>query len=166
MLDSGSTSPHSPLNLIVAYARDRVIGDGNGMPWHYPADLRHFKQVTMGHALIFGRTTWQGMGRILPGRRCLVISRDPDYHPRAAEAASSLESAIAAARRSDAEPFIAGGAEVYRQALPLVTRLYLTEIDASHPGPVRFPAVNEHAWRETDRRADGLLTFRILERAQ
>jgi dihydrofolate reductase len=155
-----------PLALIVAYAvPGRVIGDGERMPWHHPEDLRHFRAVTTGHAVIMGRRTWASIGRPLPNRRCLVLSRDPGFRADGAEAFPDLAAAIAAARAGgDACPLVIGGGTVYAQALPLATVLHLTEVHEAHAGSVVFPAIDETAWTETARRAAGPLVFRTLAR--
>lgn len=155
-----------PLNLMVAYARDRVIGRGGRLPWHHPEDLRHFRDTTMGHAVIHGRRSYESLGRPLPGRRNIVVTRRPDYEAPGCEVVNDLDAAIAAARASDPEPFVLGGEEIYRQALPLVTRMYLTEIDEAHEGDTFFPEFDEAEWREVDRRESGPLVFRTLERRE
>lgn len=157
--------PRPPLNLMIAYDRQRVIGRDGGLPWHHPADLAHFKRTTMGHAIIHGRRSYEDFGRPLPGRRNIVVTRQTGYRAPGCEVAHGLDDAIAMARTSDAEPFILGGAAIYRLALPLVTRMYLTEIDAEHDGDTFFPPVDESEWVEVERRVDGVLTFRTLERA-
>lgn len=153
-----------PLALVVAMAESGVIGRDGGLPWHEPADLRHFKAVTLGHAVIMGRTTWTSIGRPLPGRRNLVLSRTPGFAPGGAEVFADLAAAIAAARvGGDEEPRVIGGASVYRQALPLATRVLLTEIALHVEGDTTFPALGPE-WRESERRTDGRLTFRTLVR--
>jgi dihydrofolate reductase len=154
------------LAIVVAYAvPGRVIGDGERMPWHYPADLRHFRAVTTGHAVIMGRRTWASIGRPLPGRRNLVLSRDPTFAAAGAEVVADLPTAIAAARvGGDVCPMVIGGGTVYAQALPLATILHLTEVHAAHAGGVVFPEFDEASWREVARRHDGVLVFRELRR--
>lgn len=153
------------LAAIVAYARGRVIGRGNQLPWHHPADLAHFKAMTLSHAVIHGRRSFESIGRPLPRRRNIVLTRDRHWSAAGVEVAHDLEAAIALARESDPEPFILGGAEVYALALPLLTRLELTEIDEDHPGDAFFPAIDETAWYEHARRVEGVLCFRTLLRA-
>ena len=152
------------LALVVAYAvPGRVIGDGERMPWHHPADLRHFRAVTSGHAVIMGRRTWASIGRPLPMRRNLVLSRDPGFRADGVEVYGDLASAIAAARSGgDACPMVIGGGTVYAQALDLATVLHLTEVQAVHAGSVRFPALDESVWTEVARSLDGCLVFREL----
>lgn len=153
-----------PLALIVAYDQGRVIGNRGRMPWRYPEDLKHFRRVTMGRAIIVGRVNYLDIGRPLPGRTTVVLTRDPAWRADGVLVAHDLAEAIALARRHDPEPFIAGGAQVYEQALPLCTRLHLTEIAARHEGDVFFPALPADHWRDVSRRIEGPLTFRILER--
>lgn len=154
------------LALIVAYAvPGRVIGDGECMPWHHPADLKHFRAITTGHAVIMGRKTWASIGRPLPQRRNLVLSRDPTFRVDGAEVFADLLAAIAAARAGgDTCPMVIGGGTVYAQALPLATVLHLTEVHEPHAGSVRFPDLDEHGWTETARRTDPPLVFRELRR--
>lgn len=155
------------LALIVAYAvPGRVIGDGERMPWHHPADLKHFRAVTTGHAVIMGRKTWASIGRPLPKRRNLVLSRDATFRADGAEVFADLTAAIAAARAGgDACPMVIGGGTVYAQALPLATVLHLTEVHEVHAGSVRFPDLDEAHWTETTRRSDPPLVFRELRRS-
>ena len=154
------------LALIVAYAvPGRVIGDGERMPWHHAADLRHFRAITTGHAVIMGRRTWASIGRPLPQRRNVVLSRDPHFRADGAEVFADLAAAIAAARAGgDACPMVIGGGTVYAQALPLATVLHLTEVHEAHAGSVRFPDVDERDWTETARRSEPPLVFRELRR--
>lgn len=149
----------SILSLIAAMDRQRLIGRNNALPWRLPEDLRHFKATTLGRPVIMGRKTWESLGRPLPGRRNIVVSRNTAYRPDGGELAASLEAALALAGDAE-EVFVIGGAELYRQALPLAQRLYLTEIDASHTGDAWFPAFAADEWQETAREehanADGL----------
>ena len=163
---SGHASPGSDLALIVAYARNRVIGRDGAMPWHYRDDLQHFKRVTLGHPILMGRRTYESIGRSLPGRRNLVLTRQAGYTAEGCEVFSSLEDALSAARRTDDLPFVIGGAALYRLALPQVTHLYLTEIQEEVQGDTYFPEIDEQAWQETERSqgAEGMLVFRTLVR--
>ncbi len=158
--------PPAPLALVVAYAvPGRVIGDGERMPWHHSEDLKHFRAVTTGHAVIMGRRTWASIGRPLPKRRNIVLSRDASFRADGAEVFADLDAAIAAARAGgDPCPMIIGGGTIYAQALPLATVLHLTEVHEAHAGSVTFPAIDEAAWQETARNASGVLVFRTLER--
>jgi len=155
-----------PLSLIVAYDRRRCIGRDGQLPWHHSEDLKHFKRTTMGHAIIHGRKSYESVGKPLPGRRNIVVTRQQDYRAPGCEVAHDLDNAIALARQEDDEPFVLGGAEIYRQALPRITRMYLTEIDEEHAGDTFFPDVDESQWREVERRESGPLVFRTLERVR
>jgi dihydrofolate reductase len=136
------------ISIIAAVAEGGVIGQEGGLPWQLPADLRHFRRLTMGHHLILGRRTWESVGRALPGRRILVVSRRDLELPAGVGRAPSLETALATARASgEEEVFIGGGAEIYRQALPLTDRLYFTRINAQFPGDTFFPAYDPSRWR-------------------
>lgn len=156
------------LALIVAQARDGVIGKDGRLPWDEPEDLAHFKRVTMGHAILMGRKTFESIGRALPGRRNIVLSRDPDFTAEGCEVYADFEAALAAARETDACPFVIGGAGLYELALPRASIVYLTEIDADVEGDTYFPALEDAEWVEDDHRrsADGRLGFRILRRRQ
>ncbi|MEM1415034.1 MAG: dihydrofolate reductase [Myxococcota bacterium] len=158
-----------PLALIVAVGRDGIIGQSGGrfgLPWHLPEDLRRFKRLTTGHAMIMGRTTHEAIGRPLPKRRNVVLTRDASRSFPGAERAGSLEEALRIAREDDAMPFVIGGAAVYEAALPLATHLFLTEVDRPTEGDVRFPAYDASAFVERLREpgeTPGVL-FRELER--
>ncbi|MDP3514406.1 MAG: dihydrofolate reductase [Sulfuritalea sp.] len=146
------------LTLIAAVARNGVIGIDNRLPWHLPADLKHFKELTLSHAVIMGRKTWESLPakfRPLPGRRNIVVSRDAGYRAEGAVVALSLPAALAAAGEgeSDGEAFLIGGAQLYATALPLADRLQLTEIDASFEGDTWFPAIDPGLWHEVGRQA-------------
>jgi dihydrofolate reductase len=141
-----------PLTLIAALAKNGVIGIANKLPWHLPEDLQHFKALTTGQAVIMGRKTWESLPpkfRPLPGRHNIVVTRDGGYVADGATVVHSLEEAAAAAGESTA--FVIGGAELYRQALPLCGRLELTEIDADFAGDAHFPDFDRAAWREVAR---------------
>ena len=130
-------------------AKNRVIGLDNALPWRLPEDLKRFKALTLGHPIIMGRKTWASLGRPLPGRSNIVISRDAAFVADGATVAHSLQEAIADAALSGTdEIFIIGGAEIYRQALPLARRLQLTEIDRDFAGDVHFPAFDPQQWLE------------------
>lgn len=157
--------PLAPLALIVCYAKaNRVIGADGQIPWHEPEDLAHFKRTTMGHAIIQGRRSYQAIGRPLPGRRNILVSRNPDFVAPGCEVAHSLAAAITRARETDSQPFICGGEGLYTEALDLVTRCYLTEIDIAIDGDARFPPLDENDFVETDRRQAGRCLYRVLER--
>ena len=147
-----------PLAMVAAMARNRVIGNAGQLPWHEPADLAHFKRTTTGHAVIMGRKTWESLGRPLPKRRNLVVTRQPSFIATGAEVFADLTQAIAAARTTDPEPMIIGGGEIYTLALPLATRIELTEIDAEPIGDAYFPVLGSE-WVIAESRQDGACTF-------
>lgn len=139
-------------------AANRVIGIDNRLPWRLPADLQHFKQLTLGHHILMGRKTWESLPGRLPGRPHVVISRDPAYRAEGAQVVHSLEAALAACGDDD-EVFFIGGENLYRQALGLAGRLYLTEIQQDFAGDAHFPEFDRALWRESSREcheADGL----------
>lgn len=159
-----------PLAAVVAVARNGCIGKAGGhlgLPWHIPEDLKHFKALTTGHAVIFGRKTYDTIGRPLPNRRILVVSGDAGYRPAGVEVFADLEAAVAAARAGgDPEPRIGGGATIYAQALPWLTTLYLTEVAEPFEGDTFFPALAAGEWTEVERRAgeDPRVAFVTLRR--
>jgi len=136
--------------LIAAVASNGVIGAGNRLPWHLPEDLRHFRALTSGHTVVMGRKTWESIGRPLPNRQNIVVSRQAALRLDGASLAHSLEEALSMADRPD-PVFVIGGEALYRSALPLAAVLYLTEIERDFDGDARFPAFERVAWRETDR---------------
>ncbi|MDR3493052.1 MAG: dihydrofolate reductase [Ancalomicrobiaceae bacterium] len=144
------------LVIVVAYARNRVIGRDGGLPWHLSCDLKHFKAVTMGRPMIMGRKTFQSIGRLLPGRTSVVVTRDPGFSCPGALVAASIEQAIAAARQVAArdgvdEVMVTGGGEIYAQALPLAGRVVATEVDLDAEGSVLFPPLDPAVWLEAAR---------------
>lgn len=136
------------LEMIVAHAENGVIGNAGTMPWHIPEDLKHFKTVTTGAAVIMGRKTFDSIGRALPKRRNIVITRQPDYVAAGCTVVPSLEEALKAAA-TEARVFILGGGEIYRRALPLADRLWITEIAAAPEGDTTFPTLNPADWETT-----------------
>jgi len=141
------------ISLIAALASNRTIGKDNELLWHLPEDMRHFRETTRGKPVIMGRKTWESLPesfRPLPGRHNIVVSRDPAYQASGATLASSLADAVAQAADAD-EVFVIGGAQLYRQALPLASRLYLTEIEQDFDGDVFFPEVPPQDWEEISR---------------
>jgi dihydrofolate reductase len=146
------TTALAPLALVVAIGNDGAIGKDGRVPWRIPEDLRHFKNVTIGHAIIMGRKTWDELGRPLPGRRNLVVSRNPALRLEGAEVFASLDDAIKAARTTDDEPRIIGGAIVYAEALPMCTRMFLTEVRRDAEADTFFPSFDRTCWREVKRR--------------
>jgi len=141
-----------PLALVVAMGPGRVIGRDGGLPWHFSEDLRHFRAVTTGHAIIMGRKTWDSIGRPLPKRRNIVVTRQQDLKIEGCDVVHSLGEAIALARVDDDEPRVIGGSTLYEQALPLATRLYLTEVSEEVEGDTFFPALDLAEWTELERR--------------
>ncbi len=140
------------MTLIVAMAEDGVIGRDGDLPWRLPADLRAFKRATMGHHLVMGRKTWESIGRPLPGRTMVVLTRDRTAQIPGVSVVHDLDAALDLARAAgDAEVFIAGGAQVYALALPRADRLLLTRVHAVVPGDVHFPAFDESEWTEVAR---------------
>jgi dihydrofolate reductase len=140
------------VSLIAALAANRVIGRDNALPWHLPEDLRHFRALTRGHPVIMGRRTYESIGRPLPDRQNLVITRDPHRAIPGVELATSLENALALARPARGEVFVIGGAEIYALALPRADRLHLTLIERDVEGNARFPEWRELGFRETESR--------------
>jgi dihydrofolate reductase len=155
ILAAMNTTP-LPLALIAALADNRVIGIDNRLPWHLPADLKHFKAVTLGKPIIMGRKTWDSLGRPLPGRLNLVVSRQADLTLDGAEVFASLDTAIARAdewarERGVAELMLIGGAELYAQGLARAERLYLTRVHLQPDGDAFFPAFAEAEWQLVER---------------
>jgi dihydrofolate reductase len=138
------------LSLIVAVARNGVIGANNALPWHLPEDLKRFRALTTGHHIIMGRKTYESLNRLLPGRTTVIVSRTAQYSVAGALVAASLQQAITLCG-DDEEIFLIGGAELFREGLQLADRLYLTEIDASFDGDVFFPELDFAGWQEVAR---------------
>jgi dihydrofolate reductase len=165
---SPATPVPAPLALIAAVAANGVIGDGNRLPWRLPEDLRHFRALTIGHAVIMGRKTWQSLPGPLPGRQNIVVTRDPHFAAAGAEIASTLDAALALVRMPP-PAFCIGGGEIYRAALARATTLYLTEIDRAFAGDATFPPFDRADWTETSREAHssaapGAFTYHFVTR--
>jgi dihydrofolate reductase len=143
-----SMKPH--VSLIVAMANNRVIGANNTLPWHLPADLKHFRALTMGHHIVMGRKTWESIGKPLPGRTSVVVSRNPDFAAPGVIVVNSLQAAISACD-NDTEIFVIGGAELYQQAIAFADRIYMTEIAADIRGDAYFPEFSSAEWLEVSR---------------
>jgi len=141
--------------IVAAVARNGVIGRDNGLPWRLKADLQHFRALTTGHPIVMGRKTWESLGRPLPGRRNMVVSRDPLFHADGAEVFPTPQAALAAA--GSEHVFVIGGAQLYRATLPLADRLVLTEIQADVAGDAHFPPFDRSIYIEelrSSRKAD------------
>ncbi len=150
--------------------RNRVIGKGNDMPWHLPAELRHFKQLTMGKPIVMGRRTFASIGRVLPGRKNIVVTRDPHFCFSGVTVVHSLAAAVRAAGDVD-ELMIIGGAQLYQQTLERVDRLYITLIHVELEGDTYFPELNDEQWvqrekqrREADESNAYAMTYLVLDR--
>ncbi|HVE89638.1 MAG TPA: dihydrofolate reductase [Burkholderiaceae bacterium] len=136
------------ITLIAARARNGVIGRNNQIPWKIPGEQAYFKKMTMGHPIVMGRKTWESIGRALPGRRNIIVTRDRSFAAPDAEVAGSLDEALALA--GGTEVFVIGGAQLYAGAMPRAHRIMLTEIDADFDGDTKMPPL-DHGWRETSR---------------
>jgi len=140
------------LSVIVAVANNNVIGHNNTLPWHLPEDLKRFRALTTGHHIIMGRKTYESLGRLLPGRTTVIVTRNPDYRVEGALIADSLETAIALSQH-DEEAFLIGGAELYQHGIELANKLYVTEIALEVEGDAHFPALDMNQWQEVAREA-------------
>jgi dihydrofolate reductase len=140
------------LSLIVAVAENGVIGHNNQLIWHLPNDLKQFKRLTTGHCIIMGRKTFESIGKPLPNRTSIIISRNSDFQIEGCITVDSLENAISAAKKIEQEEaFIIGGAEIYRLALPIIDKIYLTEVHHAYEGDTFFPEIDKTIWQETHR---------------
>jgi len=166
-----------PVSLIVAATRNQVIGRDNQMPWHLPADLRYFKQRTLGKPIIMGRKTWESLGRPLPGRLNIVVTRQTDIALEGAEVFADLQAAIArgqewACEQGVDEVMVIGGGQLYQQALALTQRVYLTRIDLELEGDTFFPVLDAQQWQQTEAQAHPAqeqepgYTFEVWQRIQ
>jgi dihydrofolate reductase len=138
------------ITLILARARNGVIGRDNAMPWKIAGEQAVFKRITMGHPIVMGRKTWESIGRPLPGRRSIVVTRNAAYAAPGAEVVNSMDAAIALCAQAP-EMFVIGGAELYRAALPIAHRMIITSIDADFDGDTFLPAPDPQVWHETAR---------------
>jgi dihydrofolate reductase len=136
------------VTLIAAVARNGVIGANGGIPWHLPEDFAHFKATTLGHTLVMGRATYDSIGRPLPGRTTIVLTRDPDWQADGVTTAASIEEALALA---EGDVFVAGGAAVYAAALPYADEQDLSEIDLEPEGDTFYPEFDRAEWHEVSR---------------
>lgn len=133
------------VSLIVAVANHQVIGFNNTLPWHLPEDLKRFRALTTGHHIIMGRKTYESLNRLLPDRTTVIVTRNPDYHVEGALIVHSLEAAISQCQQ-DNEVFIIGGAELYKEALDVAVKLYITQIELEVVGDAYFPAFDQDTW--------------------
>ncbi len=160
------------LSIIVAMDENQLIGNNNALPWHLPADLQYFKQTTSGKTVLMGRKTYDSIGRPLPNRRNIVISRNPDFQAPGIETASNIDAALALAK-NDAEIMIIGGASFYQQTLQNAHRIYITEVKGSFKGDAHFPKFNRADFIETSREShaadeknNSAYDFVVLDRKQ
>lgn len=158
------------LSCILAFGENRGLGFGQKLPWHLPDDLKRFKGITRGHTVIMGRKTYDSMGRLLPERRNIIITRDQSYKIEGAEVVNSIEEAIEKVK-DEKEAFVIGGGEIVKLALPYLNKMYLTHVDAKVPADSFFPEVDWQEWKiiseEThlkDERHPCDFTFKVYER--
>jgi len=135
------------LSIIAAMDKNRLIGDNNSLPWHLPADLAFFKRTTLGKPILMGRKTYESIGKPLPGRRNIIISREPAYHAPGCETVNSIQAALKLVE-DEPEAMLIGGASLYQQTLELAETLYITEIDHAFSGDTWFPAIEPQIWQE------------------
>lgn len=140
------------LSLIVAMDDKQLIGKNNALPWHLPADLRHFKKITTGKTVLMGRKTYQSIGKALPNRRNVIISHNPDFKATDCEVVNSIDAALMLVE-NDVEVMIMGGAGIYQQFLPQVERLYITRVEGTFIGDAYFPQFNQNDFIEIDRKS-------------
>ncbi|GAB3316425.1 type 3 dihydrofolate reductase [Larkinella ripae] len=141
------------ISLIAAVAENGVIGRDNELVWRLPDDFKYFKQTTSGHPILMGRKTFESLGKPLPNRLNVVITRNAEYQPEGTLVVDSLEKALGEAQKTGiAEAFVIGGAEIYKQAIAAADRLYLTEVKAAFEGDARFPDFDKTEWQEVSRR--------------
>jgi dihydrofolate reductase len=160
------------ISLVVAVAENGVIGRANALPWRLSADLRRFKELTMGHTVIMGRKTFESIGKGLTGRRNLVVSRNPEFRPEGATRVPSLEAAFEAAGPTG-EVFVIGGSDIYRQAMPLAEKIFLTLVHAAPEGDAHFPLPDSAQWalvstelHGADDRNEFATEFRVYQRRE
>lgn len=139
------------LSIVVAYDQRQLIGADGTLPWHLPADLKHFRAITMGKPIVMGRRTHESIGRPLPGRTNIVVSSDRGYRSAGCIVANDLDAALTAAREFADEVMVIGGSTLYAAALPGAGRIYLTEVHGAFEGDVYFPAYDKSLWSEVER---------------
>jgi dihydrofolate reductase len=157
------------ITIVAAMARNRAIGRDGGLPWRLPRELKHFKETTMGKPIVMGRRTWQSIGRPLPGRQNIVVTRNPAFRAEGCDVAASLDDAVAVARGG--EVMVIGGGQLYAEALEHADRMILTVVDCEPAADAWFPPWREQEWHETllrTERADGInpLDYRVIELAR
>ena len=140
------------ITLVAAMARNGAIGLDGAMPWHLPRELKHFKSVTMGHPIVMGRKTWESVGRPLPGRQNIVVTRNPDYRAEGCDVVASLQAAVRVAKGE--EVMVIGGGELYRQAMPHADRMVLTRVDCEPAADTWFPEWDPADWTEISAREE------------
>lgn len=133
------------ISIITAIGKNRELGKNNSLLWHLPKDMTHFKNVTTGHSVIMGRKTFESIGRALPNRRNIVVTKNTDYKNEAVEVAHSLEDALNLVKDEE-EVFIIGGAQIYKEALPFAHKLYITKVDGTFDADTFFPEIDESKW--------------------
>ena len=147
------SQPHRPrIYLVAAVASNGIIGANGRLPWHFPEELKHFKEVTFGHPIIMGRRTWESLKGPLPGRKNVVVTRTPGYRAAGAAVAASLEAALALCAGAE-KAMVIGGNQLFEESLPLAAGLELTEIHRDYPGDTWFPKYDRARWREMKREA-------------
>mgnify|MGYP001823962506 FL=1 len=154
------------ISIVAAMARNRAIGIRGAMPWHLPRELRHFKETTMGKPIVMGRKTWESIGRALPGRQNLVVSRNPEFRADGCEITQSLEAAVRQARGD--EVMVIGGGQLYVQALPVADRMVLTLVDCEPDADTWFPQWPESEWEQVSSREETAddknpYSYRVIE---
>jgi dihydrofolate reductase len=153
-----------PLTFIAAVAKNGVMGKDGRLPWDLPEDRAFFRDMTMGHAIIMGHRTWDERGVPLPGRRNIVVSRSGAVSGEGREVVRTIEDAITVARATDPDPFVVGGAEIFRATFPYATRLLITEIDFDAEGDTFFPVFDRSAWKVTQKRRGDRVYYVTYER--
>lgn len=139
------------ISLIVAMASNRVIGLDNQMPWHLSADLKRFKKITLGYPILMGRKTFESIGRPLPGRTNILVSRNPAYRPEGCLVVNDIESALNLGCQNAENIFVIGGSTLYRELLPIANALYITQINKEFAGDTLFPQIDDEHWTEVER---------------
>jgi dihydrofolate reductase len=158
------------ITLVAAVARNGVIGNGPDIPWHLPGEQRRFKELTLGHVLVMGRKTYESIGRPLPGRTTVVVTRQTGWTPadgphQSVLVAGSLEQALSVAAAGDDQVFVVGGGEIYAEAMPYAERLVITWVDLEPDGDAFFPALDPDVWTQVDTEGHGLWSITHYERS-